>query len=236
MAPPRVRRGGKKLPPGAGRTAAAAKKAQAEAAASAAAASNPDAVEKTAEVLDPENESGDATVSMEVDQESQDAKAWIKSNIDQEVARIRATGTGIEPLAVKNFGIVVDMSRKKPLGINRIEIDSKVDFKKVQQIMVSPGIPYPHKENFEYVNVLLFTDSTETPMIVPYLYDTKYKTQEPLENDEYSQDTTTNNNNYASVPESERPWIPVKNSLTEWLLVNSLHMRAKHHIDEFHDI
>ncbi|KAG0069738.1 hypothetical protein BGZ89_002231 [Linnemannia elongata] len=234
MAPPRIRRGGKKLPPGAGRTAAAAKKAQADAAAAAAAASNPDALEKAPQVLDPENESGDATVSMEVDQETQDAKAWIKQNVDQEVARIRATGTSIEPLKVKNFGIVVDLSRKKPLGINRIEIDSKTDFKKVQQIMVSPGIPYPHKENFEYVNVLLFTDSTETPMLVPYLYDTKYKTQEPLENED-SQDTTTTAP-ASSASEGDRPWIPVKNNLTEWLLVNSLHMRAKHHIDEFHDI
>lgn len=87
MAPPRIRRGGKKLPPGAGRTAAAAKKAQAEAAAAAAAASNPDALEKAPQMLDPENETGDATVSMEVDQESQDAKAWIKQNVEQEIVR-----------------------------------------------------------------------------------------------------------------------------------------------------
>ncbi|KAF9082145.1 hypothetical protein BGX29_001405 [Mortierella sp. GBA35] len=230
MAPPRVRRGGKKLPPGAGRTAAEAKKRQAEAEAAA-------AMEKNPQVLDPDNESGDATVSMEVDQESQDAKAWIKQNVDQEVARIRATGTAIEPMAVKNFGIVVDLSRKKALAINRIEVDTKVDFKKVQQIMVSPGIPYPHKDNFEYVNVLLFTDSTETPMLVPYLYDTKYKTQEPLEDDDsLDNPSTAANNTTATAAESERPWIPVKNNLTEWLLVNSLHQRAKHHIDEFHDI
>jgi len=56
-------------------------------------------------------------------------------------------------LPVKNFGVVVDMSRKKPMAINRIEIDSTMDFKLIQQIMVSPGIAYPHKENFEYVNV-----------------------------------------------------------------------------------
>lgn len=71
-------------------------------------------------------------------------------------------------------------------------------------------------------------------MLVPYLYDTKYKTQEPLENED-SQDTTTTAP-ASSAAEGDRPWIPVKNNLTEWLLVNSLHMRAKHHIDEFHDI
>ncbi|KAF9961900.1 hypothetical protein BGZ72_001007 [Mortierella alpina] len=221
--PPRTRTRGKKLPPGAGATAAAAR------------ARN--AVEKAPQVLDPENESGDA-VNLEVDQESTDAKAWIKENVDQEVARIRATGTSIEPLAVKNFGIVVDLSRKKASAINRIEIDTRFDFKKIQQIMVSAGVPYPHKENFEYVNVLLFADSTETPMLVPYLYDTKFRTQEPLETEDDS--TAAAAAVTASGAESnttdQRPWINVKNNLTDWLLVNSLHMRAKHHIDEFHDI
>ncbi|CAO3564321.1 unnamed protein product [Mortierella alpina] len=220
--PPRTRTRGKKLPPGAGATAAAAR------------ARN--AVEKAPQVLDPEGELGDA-VNIEVDQESTDAKAWIKENVDQEVARIRATGTSIEPLAVKNFGIVVDLSRKKASAINRIEIDTHFDFKKVQQIMVSAGVPYPHKENFEYVNVLLFADSTQTPMLVPYLYDTKFRTQEPLETEEVPTPVATasgaesNNSNT-----DQRPWINVKNNLTDWLLVNALHMRAKHHIDEFHDI
>ncbi|KAF9400476.1 hypothetical protein BGX21_004213 [Mortierella sp. AD011] len=132
--PPRTRTRGKKLPPGAGKTAAA-KKAS--------------AIEKSPHVLeDPDNES----VCMEVDQETADAKAWINENVEREVARIRSTGTNIEPLPVKNFGIVVDLSRKKATAINRIEINSSFDFKKVQQIMVSPGIVYPHKENFEYVN------------------------------------------------------------------------------------
>ncbi|KAF9398424.1 hypothetical protein BGZ94_006004, partial [Podila epigama] len=153
-------------------------------------------------------------------------------------ARIEATGTTITPMKVKNFGVVIDMSRKKPVAINRIEIDSTFDFKKVQQIMVSPGMVYPHKENFEYVNVLLFTDNTEPPMIVPYLYDTKVKTQEPIEENE---DLSVGNKNNgrtgdSTTAENNRPWINVKNNLTEWLLVNSQHLRARHHIDEFHDI
>ncbi|KAF8926005.1 hypothetical protein EDD21DRAFT_98876 [Dissophora ornata] len=230
--PPRTRTRGKKLPPGAGATAAA-RKAQANADAVA----NAGAIEKAPHVLDPEMD-GEKTVSMEVDQETTDAKAWIKNNVEQEVARIRATGTNIEPMAVKNFGVVVDQSRKKATAINRIEIDTSFDFKKVQQIMVSSGIPYPHKENFEYVNVLLFTDSAETtPMLVPYLYDTKFKTQEALE--EGHNDQLASKPSISSVDESsvdQRPWINVKNNLTEWLLVNAQHMRARHHIDEFHDI
>ncbi|GJJ71722.1 hypothetical protein EMPS_04079 [Entomortierella parvispora] len=213
--PPRtVKARGKKLPAGAGATAAAARR---------------QAIERNPHILDTEEETNAAT-SLEVDQETTDAKAWIKQNTDAEVARIKATGTSIELLPVKNFGVVVDMSRKKPIAINRIEIDSTMDFKLIQQIMVSPGIPYPHKENFEYVNVLLFTEGMQTPMLVPYLYDTKFKTQEPLEENEEKTGTVDNSE------ADQRPWINVKNNLTEWLLVNSHHMRARHHIDEYHDI
>ncbi|KAF9114227.1 hypothetical protein BGX27_011429 [Mortierella sp. AM989] len=196
--PPRSRTRSKKLPPGAGATAAARKA---------------NAVEKLPHVLDPENES-EGEVGMEVDQETADAKAWIKENVEQEATRIRSTGTNIEPLTVKNFGVVVDLSRKKASAINRIEINSSFDFKNIQQIMVSPGIPYPHKENFEYVNVLLFGESAATPMLVPYLYDTKFKTQEPVEGDNIANPTSTSPVGSAD----QRPWISVKNNLTDWLL------------------
>ncbi|KAG0299470.1 hypothetical protein BGZ98_010026, partial [Dissophora globulifera] len=88
--------------------------------------------------------------------------------------------------------------------------------------------------------VLLFTDSTETtPMLVPYLFDTKFRTQEPLEDDQ--QDRLSSGSSIPSPAAADssvdqRPWINVKNNLTEWLLVNAQHMRARHHIDEFHDI
>ncbi|KAK3809945.1 MAG: hypothetical protein J3Q66DRAFT_351697 [Benniella sp.] len=173
---------------------------------------------------------------MDVSQETTDAKTWIKERVDQEVARIRATGTSIEPLTAKNFGIVVNLSRKKATAINRIEIDSTVDFKNVQQIMVSAGVPYPHKEGYEYVNVLLFVESMDsTPMLVPYLYDTKLKTQEPVENDNQELPMEVSSSSTGS-SDNQRPWINVKNNLTEWLLVNAQNARARHRIDEFHDI
>ncbi|KAG0257516.1 hypothetical protein BG011_003927 [Mortierella polycephala] len=230
MAPPprtqRQRMQGKKLPAGAGATAAAA-----------AAARRNKTVEMAPHVLDPKTTS-EESATVDVDQETTAAKGWIKENVDQEVTRIRSTGTNIESLAVKNFGIVVDVSRKKPSAINRIEVDTNFDFKKVQQIMVSPGIPYPHKENFEYVNVLLFTENTEAPMLVPYLYDTKFKTQEPINEDKITstESTGSTGSTGGNSGANQRPWIHVKNSLTDWLLVNSQHMRARHHIDEFHDI
>ncbi|KAG0223664.1 hypothetical protein BGW42_005730 [Actinomortierella wolfii] len=187
-------------------------------------------------------ELGDPSEVMEVDQESIDAKAWINERVETEVTRVKTTGANVTSLPVKNFGIVVDMSRKKPVAINRIEIDSSFDFKQIQQIMVSPSIPYPHKANFEYVNVILLTANAEdTPMLIPYLYDTKFKTQEPLPEDEDKATSTTassatSSSGRKSNEEKARPWINVKNNLTEWLLVNNQHQRARHHIDEFHDV
>ncbi|KAF9970722.1 hypothetical protein BGZ73_006503 [Actinomortierella ambigua] len=187
-------------------------------------------------------ELSDPTEVMEVDQESIDAKAWINERVETELTRVKATGVNVSSMPVKNFGIVVDMSRKKPVAINRIEIDSTFDFKQIQQIMVSPSIPYPHKANFEYVNVILLTANPEdTPMLVPYLYDTKLKTQEPLPDGDNTTTTASKPSSSATGRRSneekeQRPWINVKNNLTEWLLVNNQHQRARHHIDEFHDV
>ncbi|KAG0256587.1 hypothetical protein DFQ27_005655 [Actinomortierella ambigua] len=182
-------------------------------------------------------ELGDPSEVMEVDQESIDAKAWINERVESELTRVKATGVNVTSLPVKNFGIVVDLSRKKPVAINRIEIDSTFDFKQIQQIMVSPSIPYPHKTNFEYVNVILLTANQEdTPMLIPYLYDTKFKTQEPLPENDDSKTSAAPAGRKSSEEKEQRPWINVKNNLTEWLLVNNQHQRARHHIDEFHDV
>jgi len=71
--PPRtVKARGKKLPAGAGATAAAARR---------------QAIEQNPHILDTEEETNAAATSLEVDQETTDAKAWIKENTDAEVVR-----------------------------------------------------------------------------------------------------------------------------------------------------
>lgn len=74
-------------------------------------------------------------------------------------------------------------------------------------------------------------------MLVPYLYDTKFRTQEPMEDD--NQEAASAASSIVSsdgASASPRVWMNVKNNLTEWLLINAQHMRARHHIDEYHDI
>lgn len=63
--------------------------------------------------------------------------------------------------------------------INRVEIDTKFDFSKVERILISDSIPCPLKKGYSYVNVLLFTKAP-IPLVFPYLYlkETKNKLQE----------------------------------------------------------
>lgn len=83
MAPPRTRTV-KKRPAASANPAAAA-----AAAAASRRINNSSAIERAPHVLDPESDAN-AEVSMEVDQETVDAKAWIKENVEQEVVSLRA--------------------------------------------------------------------------------------------------------------------------------------------------
>ena len=69
-------------------------------------------------------------------------------------------------IRVKNCGI----SKKDECIYNRIECNTNYDFNNITQIMISPPIKYPHKEEFFYSNLILLTKNTKVPLIVPYLY------------------------------------------------------------------
>jgi hypothetical protein len=59
--------------------------------------------------------------------------------------------------------------REEKKIINRVEMDTRFDFEKIQQILLSDPIDCPYKEGYVYINVLLFTDKP-LPIIIPYLY------------------------------------------------------------------
>ncbi|KAI9138014.1 hypothetical protein BKA69DRAFT_1094463 [Paraphysoderma sedebokerense] len=168
------------------------------------------------------------------------AKEWITEQVNNEISRLKSLSTSTSPirplpLPVSNMSIVVDYTRPKyPKSINRIEVQTAFKFNKVTQIMVSepikyPGTPAPNpesnnenmnesenksKENWEYVNVLLFTTTNVFPIILPYLYNPTYR--------------TSNINGSGSVP--------VKNNLKDWLFINSKGERWRHRIETFHDL
>nr|KAJ3422854.1 hypothetical protein HK105_005938 [Polyrhizophydium stewartii] len=142
-------------------------------------------------------------MSATVDRE---AATWSANMAAIEASRLRELS--VKPLVMqpRNFGLVKDDSHSPPLIINRIQTNFPFS-SRVKQIMVSEPIRYPHKDNFLYVNVLLMTEQTDMPLLIPYLY------QGSLD--------------------KRRKDVP-HNDLKEWLIINSNGERARLSTHKFH--
>ncbi|KAI9175984.1 hypothetical protein H9P43_006348 [Blastocladiella emersonii ATCC 22665] len=140
------------------------------------------------------------------------AKAWIAGIVDQEKARLASLGATVTPLAVANFGLLVD-SDANAEATNRVELVSDYDFAGISQLLVSEPMAYPARPNFKFVHVILFPSADATPMLVPYLYDSEFR-----------------------VDGADAAAPPVKNALTEWLLINRVGQRAHHRVAGFEDV
>lgn len=149
------------------------------------------------------------------------AKEWIQAQSDKEVKRIRDVGSSVLPLKISNCGIIANFDSKKARAINRVELDTNCDLSKVQQIMVSPPVAYPHKAGFNYVNLILVT-SQPIPFLAPYLYKTSVKVTQP-EKEEQGR----------KYPSKE---INLKNDLRDYLLINKNGVRSRFTIHEYHDV
>ncbi|KAG0173674.1 hypothetical protein DFQ28_007985 [Apophysomyces sp. BC1034] len=149
------------------------------------------------------------------------AKEWIQQQVDGEVKRIRDVGSSILPLKIINCGLVPNFEQKKARAINRVELDTMFDISKVQQVMVSPAVNYPHKPHFSYVNLILVTNQP-IPFIAPYLYQTNFKTIQPEKEEDGRK-----------FPSKE---VVLKNDLREFLFINKKGMRARLSIHEYHDV
>ena len=100
---------------------------------------------------------------------------WCEAQANAEVARLKAMNQRSIMLVPKNMGIVSkDSEKMKRITVNRVEVGTGFNFDKVRQIMLSPRVPCPVKDGFEYVHVLLFTDKP-VPIIMPYLFDASVK-------------------------------------------------------------
>eukprot|EP01095_Lingulamoeba_sp_RSL-Kostka_P017233 TRINITY_DN884_c2_g1_i2.p1 TRINITY_DN884_c2_g1~~TRINITY_DN884_c2_g1_i2.p1 ORF type:complete len:140 (-),score=30.36 TRINITY_DN884_c2_g1_i2:29-448(-) len=92
----------------------------------------------------------------------------IESNVANWIAdqkRLKNNGANSIPLPVKNMAII----KKNGDILNRIEINTGMDFNKIQQILISDPIDCVVKPGYKYINVLCFTDKP-IPIILPYVY------------------------------------------------------------------
>ncbi len=133
---------------------------------------------------------------------------WLKEQVEAERMRLASHGVRALVLPVKNCALVVNMQTqpKKPIAINRIEVDTGFQFDKIKQVLVSPPIHCPHDRTLTYRNICLYTDKP-VPILLAYLYPTHHQTAHAT---------------------------PVTNRLVEWLFINNNGQRARMQVDRFH--
>ncbi|CAO3597685.1 unnamed protein product [Absidia cylindrospora] len=151
-----------------------------------------------------------------------DAKTWITEQVANEVKRIKDVGSNVTPFKILNCGVIPNFDQKKAKAVNRIELDTEHNIAHIDQVMVSPATPYPHKANFYYVNLILVTTSNPTPFIVPYLYQLNLKVTQP----EKELDGR-------KIPSKD---VVLKNDLKEFLFINKVGIRGRFSIHEYHDV
>ncbi|KAI8141505.1 hypothetical protein BJV82DRAFT_518261 [Fennellomyces sp. T-0311] len=149
------------------------------------------------------------------------AKEWIQDQVDHEVKRVRDAGSSVLPFKLINCGVVPNFEKKTARAINRLELDTNVDLSKVEQVMVSPAVPYPHKQDFLYVNLILVKLGQPIPFLAPYLYQTNVKVMQPEKEQEGRK----------TIPSKE---VTLKNDLREFLFINKRGARARFTIHEYH--
>ncbi|KAI8078658.1 uncharacterized protein BX664DRAFT_362234 [Halteromyces radiatus] len=168
-----------------------------------------------------DNTKSDQEQPVEAAEIDHEAKAWITEQVEKEVKRIRDVGSSVLPMKILNCGVLPNFEQKKARAINRIELDSNNDVSNIEQVMVSPAIPYPHKDNFYYVNLILVTGKP-IPFIVPYLYQHNIKVTQPEKEMEGRK-----------IPSKQ---VILKNELKEFLFINKVGIRGRFSIHEYHDI
>ena len=116
--------------------------------------------------------------------------------------KLRLKDLGVEPidLEVIDMSVIVEGKKKQ---INRCIFNAELDFKKVTNILLSQSIPCEFKPGYQYVNVVLYMQGKEIPIIFPYVYKTRIRSTAG------------------------------KNNLKHWVLINKMFEEAYHLVNAF---
>ena len=117
----------------------------------------------------------------------------------------RLKGLGVEPIDIEvvDMSVLVEGNKKQ---INRVIFNSEIDFSKVQQILISQATACPHRPGYQYVNVVAYISGKDIPIIFPYVYKTRLRSQAG------------------------------KNNLKHWILINKKFQEAYHLVQAFETI
>ncbi|TNV75472.1 hypothetical protein FGO68_gene9877 [Halteria grandinella] len=119
--------------------------------------------------------------------------------------QLRLDGLGVKPIDLQ----VIDMSvliEGKKKQINRVIFNSEIDFTKVTQILISQSIACSFRPGYQYVNVVCYISGKDIPIIFPYVYKTRIRSQAG------------------------------KNNLKHWILINKQFQEAYHLVQSYETI
>jgi len=72
------------------------------------------------------------------------------------------------------MSVLVEGKKKQ---INRVIFNSLLDFSQVTNILISQSVPCPIRPGYQYVNVVAYMAGKEIPLIFPYVYKTRIRSQ-----------------------------------------------------------
>ena len=109
-----------------------------------------------------------------VDEVIQKVYEWAVDQMQQEKTRLK--GLGVEPidLQVVDMSVLVEGKKKQ---INRVIFNTLLDFSQVTNILISQSVACPIKPGYQYVNVVTYISGKEIPLIFPYVYKTRIRSQ-----------------------------------------------------------
>jgi hypothetical protein len=104
------------------------------------------------------------------------AKVYEWSVDQMKLEKERLKGLGVEPidLQVIDMSVLVEGKKKQ---INRVIFNAEIDFKKVTNILISQSIMCPMRAGYQYVNVVCYISGKDIPIIFPYVYKTRLRSQ-----------------------------------------------------------
>ncbi len=158
-------------------------------------------------------------------------KKWLLELVEKDVQRAKESNTNPMLLKVNNMAII----RRQQVIHNRVEFDTLLDFKTVEEILISEEVPCEFEENLFYITVVLFGRNKKVPIVFPYCYRTITSEEEEQINKEKEALKGLEKNQKKKKMKKLKKKME-KNDLSHWLFVNNKGEESAHTVSGFKKI
>lgn len=158
-------------------------------------------------------------------------KKWLLELVEKDIQRAKENSSNPMLLKVNNMAII----RRQQAIHNRVEFDSLLDFKTVEEILISEEVPCDFEENLFYITVVLFGRNKKVPMVFPYCYrKITQEEEEQLVKDKEALKGLDKNQKKKKLKKLKKKM--ERNDLSHWLFVNTKGEESAHTVSGFKKI